>query len=70
MSAFRATDSRDHRAMLHVSEDGAVALRWGSWDRESEIEFASPHFRYRDASDPYLASDDMVEYTVRLSGTG
>ena len=57
--------------MLHVSEDGtAVALRWGTWDREAEIEFASPHFRYRDASDPYLASDDMVEYTVRLSGNG
>ena len=57
--------------MLHVSGDGAaVALRWGSGDPEAEIEFASPHFRYRDASDPYLAFDDMVEYTVRLSGNG
>jgi hypothetical protein len=57
--------------MLHVSEDGAaVALRWGSGEREAQIEFASPRFRYRDASDPYLASDDMVEYTVRLSGNG
>jgi hypothetical protein len=57
--------------MLHVSEDGAVvALRWGGWGREAQIEFASPRFRYRDASDPYLASDDMVEYTVRLSGNG
>lgn len=57
--------------MLHVSEDGAaVALRWGSGDRVAEIEFASPRFRYRDASDPHLASDDMVEYTVRLSGNG
>ncbi|TDD46855.1 hypothetical protein E1263_35695 [Kribbella antibiotica] len=36
----------------------------------AEIEFASPRFRYRDASDPYLASDDIVEYTVRLSGNG
>ncbi|WP_406051576.1 DUF6228 family protein [Kribbella sp. NBC_00889] len=57
--------------MLHVSEDGtAVALRWGSGDREAQIEFASPHCRYRDASDPHLASDDIVEYTVRLSGNG
>jgi len=57
--------------MLHVSEDGAaVALRWGDGDRKAEIEFASPRFRYRDDSDPYLASDDMVEYTVRLSGDG
>lgn len=29
-----------------------------------------PRFRYRDPSDRYLASDDMVEYTVRLSGNG
>ena len=57
--------------MLHVSEDGGVvALRWDDGDRKAEIEFASPRFRYRDASDPYLASDDMVEYTVRLSGNG
>jgi hypothetical protein len=57
--------------MLIVSEDGAVvALRWGDGDRKAEIEFASPRFRYRDASEPYLASDDMVEYTVRLSGNG
>ena len=57
--------------MLHVSEDGAaVALLWGDGDREAEIESASPRFRHRDASDPYLASDDMVEYTVRLSGNG
>jgi hypothetical protein len=57
--------------MLHVSEDGAaVALRWGSWGREAKIEFASPRFRYHDASDPHLASDDMVEYTVRLPGNG
>src|SRR5262245_21981127 len=69
--AFRATGSCDHRAMLHVSEGGAaVALRWSSGDRKAEIEFTSPRFRYRDASDPYLASDDMVEYTVRLSGNG
>ena len=57
--------------MLKVSEDGsAVALRWSDGDREAAIEFASPRFRYRDASDPYLAADDMVEYTVRLSGNG
>jgi len=57
--------------MLHVSEGGAaVAVRWSSGDRTAEIEFASPRFRYRDASDPYLASDDMVEYTVRVSGNG
>jgi hypothetical protein len=56
--------------MLHVSDDGDVALRWGSADREAQIEFASPRFRYRDASDPLLASDDMVEYTVRLTGNG
>ncbi|WP_405063133.1 DUF6228 family protein [Kribbella sp. NBC_01505] len=57
--------------MLHVSEDGAVvALRWDSGHRVAEIEFASPRFRYRDASDPNLASDDMVEYTVRLAGNG
>jgi hypothetical protein len=57
--------------MLHVSEGGAaVAVRWSSGDRTAEIEFASPRFRYRDASDPFLASDDMVEYTVRVSGNG
>jgi len=57
--------------MLYVSEDGStVALRWGNGDREARIEFASPRFRYRDPSDPYLAADDMVEYTVRLSGNG
>lgn len=57
--------------MLQVSEDGsAVALRWSDGDREAAIEFASPRFRYLDPSDPYLAADDMVEYTVRLSGNG
>lgn len=57
--------------MLEVSEDGsAVALRWSNGDREAVIEFASPRFRYRDPSDPNLAADDMVEYTVRLSGNG
>lgn len=57
--------------MLQVSDDGStVALRWSNADREARIEFASPRFRYRDPSDPYLAADEMVEYTVRLSGNG
>ena len=57
--------------MLHVSEDGpAVTLRCISGHREAQIEFASPRFRHRDDSDPHLVSDDMVEYTVRLSGNG
>jgi len=44
--AFSRTGSCDHRAMLHVSEDGAaMALRWwSSGDRKAEIEFASPCF--------------------------
>jgi Family of unknown function (DUF6228) len=62
---------RDNRAMLEVSEDrSTVALRWSNGDREAQIEFASPRFRYRDPSDPRLAADDMVEYTIRLSGNG
>ena len=57
--------------MLQVSEDGStVALRWSNGDRGAGIEFSSPRFRYRDPSDPHLAADDMVEYTVRLSGNG
>jgi uncharacterized protein DUF6228 len=47
-----------------------VTLRCGNADQEAEIEFASPRFRYRDPANPYLAVDDMVEYTVRLSGSG
>jgi Family of unknown function (DUF6228) len=57
--------------MLHVSDDGAsVAVRWDLGDRQAQIEFTSPRFRYRDPSNPRLAHDDMVEYTVRLSGNG
>ncbi|TCO24738.1 hypothetical protein EV652_108273 [Kribbella steppae] len=57
--------------MLYVSEDGStVTLRWSDGDREARIEFASQRFRYRDPSDPYVAADDIVEYTVRLSGNG
>ena len=53
--------------MTHVSDEGpAVALRWGG-DSVALIEFKSRVSQYRDASDPNLASDHMVEYTVRLS---
>jgi hypothetical protein len=55
--------------MLQVSEDGStVALLWYEGDRQARVEFASPRFRYRDPSDSHLAADDVVEYTVRLSG--
>jgi len=57
--------------MLDVSEDSkTVRLRWSSGDRQAAIEFSSPSFRYRDASNSYLACDDVVEYAVRLHGNG
>lgn len=56
--------------MLHVSADGEVVLRLPSPESETRIEFASPRFRYRDASDSRYAHDEMVEYSVRLVGHG
>lgn len=57
--------------MLRTSEDGsAVALDWNDGDRWTTVEISAPRFRHRDPSDPYLANDDMVEYSVRLLGDG
>lgn len=57
--------------MLHVSEDGSgIVLRWSDGNRTAAVELTSPRFRFRDPADPHLAADDMVEYTVRLSGNG
>ena len=57
--------------MLEEADDGLrLALRSSSGDRWARMELASPRFAYRDPSNPYLADDDMVVFTVRLSGPG
>lgn len=57
--------------MLEEAEEGSgPALTWGRGDRWARIQFASPHYSYRDPSNPYLAADDMVEYVVQISGPG
>ena len=57
--------------MLEETADGLrLALRWSSGDRWARMELASPQFAYRDPSNPYLADDDMVVFTIRLSGPG
>ncbi|GGK83682.1 DUF6228 family protein [Ornithinimicrobium pekingense] len=57
--------------MLQISEDGsAVALRWSNGGRHAQIELTSPKLRYHDPSPARLAINDMVEYTVALSGNG
>lgn len=57
--------------MLRLDDEAAtVELAWDQGERRAAIRFDGARFKYRDPSDPLYASDDIVEYTVRVEGNG
>jgi Family of unknown function (DUF6228) len=51
-------------------DDEGPAVSWSDGRRWARVEFSAPRRPYRDATNPWLAADTMLEYIVKVSGHG